>query len=145
VLTSADFVFQTGGAGSLQIGEKYSSSPGGKGISLRNNAFPSYDAKTGSAYSHLTFLGKSVISPVSFLEFRYNLYRIPFVYGGFYVTLIRTDPGDTEALSEYSLENCVEATPSASAPCGSVKFYRSCPCLHPFFVTYSQNLLRLVI
>jgi hypothetical protein len=70
------------------------------------------------------FFGKSVISPISFLEFKYNLYRIPFVYGGFYVTLIRTDPEDTDPLFEYSLETCVDAIPSGSAACGSVKFYR---------------------
>jgi hypothetical protein len=126
VLTVADLIFQTEGAGSLQIGEKYSSSPGGKGISIRNNAYPSYNARTGPAYSHLMFLGKSVISPVSFLEFKYNLYRLPFVYGGFYVTLIRTNLGETQPLFDYNLQACPVSGPTSSmtAACAATKFYR---------------------
>jgi hypothetical protein len=69
-------------------------------------------------------MGESVISPVSFLEFKYSLYRIPFVYGGFYVTLIRTEPGDSDPLFEYSLQSCQDAKPSESESCGRVKFYR---------------------
>ncbi len=124
----ADFVFQTEGVGTLKISNKYSHlTSGGKGLSLRNYPFPSYQAKTGSSYSHLLFLGKTIISPLSFLEFRYNLYRVPWVYGGFYVTLIRTDKGVTTPLFDYNLQNCpisVRTDPSISATCAAVKFYR---------------------
>jgi hypothetical protein len=120
----ADFIFQTEGAGTLQVGEKYSSTPGGKGLSLRNNPFPSYNYRTGSPYSSVMFMGQSVLSPISFLEYKYNLYRIPFVYGGFYVTLVRTDPEETDPLFEYSLQSCTKANPSESESCGRVKFYR---------------------
>jgi hypothetical protein len=125
-LIVADFVFQTEGAGTLQIGEKYSSTPGGKGLSLRNNPFPSYNYRSGSAYSHVMFMGRSVLSPVSFLEFKYNLYRIPFVYGGFYVTLIRTNPGDSQPLFDYNLQACPVGgtTDSMTTACAAVRFYR---------------------
>ena len=110
----------------MKVDQSYSSSLGGKGISLRNNPFPSYNAKTGSAYAHLLFPGISVISSSSFLEFRYNLYRIPFVYGGFYVTLIRTSSGATQSLFDYNLQACPVAgtTSSTTAACAAVKFYR---------------------
>ena len=120
----ADLIFQTEGAGTLRIGEKYSSTPGGKGLSLRNNPFPSFNQRSGSAYSSVMFLSHSVLSPVSFLEFKYNLHRIPFVHGGFYVTLVRTDPQETDPLFEYNLQICTNANPLGSEKCGRLKFYR---------------------
>ena len=120
----ADLIFQTEGAGTVRIGEEYSSTPGGKGLSLRNNPFPSNNFRTGSPYSSVMLISQSVLSPVSFLEYKYNLYRIPFVYGGFYVTLIRTDPGDTDPLFVYNLQSCVNKSPLESESCGRVKFYR---------------------
>jgi hypothetical protein len=125
-LPIAGFIFQTEGAGTLQIGKKYSSTPEGKGLSLRNNPFPSYNFRSGSAYSHVMFMGRSVLSPVSFVEFKYNLHRIPFVYGGFYVTLIRTNPGESQPLFDYNLQSCPVGgiTDSMSAACAAVRFYR---------------------
>lgn len=73
------------------------------------------------------FMGRSVISAVSFLEFKYNLHRVPFVYGGFYVTLIRTNAGESQPLFDYNLQSCpvaVTTDPTITAACAAVKFYR---------------------
>jgi hypothetical protein len=72
------------------------------------------------------FMGRSVLSPVLFVEFKYNLHRIPFVYGGFYVTLVRTNPGESQPLFDYNLQSCPVGgtTDAMSTVCAAVRFYR---------------------
>ena len=107
----------------LTIDKKYGSHNNSKGISLRNNAFPSYEVRSGSSYSYLVFPTKEVISSNAFVEFSFNYYRAPYYYGGFYLTLIRADQGPSNDVFKYNLWTCPVAKVGDTF-CSTIKFYR---------------------
>jgi hypothetical protein len=119
---TADFVFQTEGAGTLIVSEKYGSYNKSKGLLLSNNAFPSYAAVAGSSFSHVNIPQSQILSSNSFVEFSYNFYRVPRAYGGFYMTILRMDR-DQQDMFDYNLQACTDSTPGTGS-CPQVMFYR---------------------
>ena len=107
------------------MSSKYSGSSSGKGLKLWNFAFPSYDFRSGSAYSHLIVPVPGTLNENAFVEFKYNLFTMPRYYKGFYLTIVRADRGAAVDMFTMNLEACPDATlATVSSKCSPITFYR---------------------
>lgn len=109
----------------MDVSSAYSRSPSGNGMKLWNNAFPSYSARAGSAFSVLTVPIEQVLRENSFVEFAFNINRLPRYYRGFYLTLIRVDSDITTDVFGNTPYKCADASLN-SQDCPDLTFYRIC-------------------